>query len=65
MTFSMENAISETNSRRAIKNKYNEDNGITPKSIAGEIKLGLRAIIPDKTDNAPRLDLKRVPKSEF
>ena len=33
MTGSMEKAIDETNRRRAIQMKYNEDNGITPKTI--------------------------------
>jgi excinuclease ABC subunit B len=33
MTGSMEKAIDETNRRREIQMKYNEDNGITPKTI--------------------------------
>ncbi|MEX0271771.1 excinuclease ABC subunit UvrB [Leptolyngbyaceae cyanobacterium UHCC 1019] len=33
MTKSMEKAISETERRRAVQSKYNEDNGITPYSI--------------------------------
>jgi excinuclease ABC subunit B len=33
VTPSMERAITETERRRAIQQKYNEDNGITPKTI--------------------------------
>ncbi|MDD4526650.1 MAG: excinuclease ABC subunit UvrB [Candidatus Margulisbacteria bacterium] len=38
MTGSMQRAISETNRRRAIQSKYNEDNNITPTTIASRIK---------------------------
>ncbi|MCL2085490.1 excinuclease ABC subunit UvrB [Candidatus Saccharibacteria bacterium] len=64
ITGSMRTAIDETNRRRAIQIKYNEDNNITPRSVGSEIKLGLRAIIPEK-EEAPKLNLSKVPKSEF
>ena len=38
MTGSMERAIGETNRRRAIQSKYNEDNHITPKSIEKKVR---------------------------
>ena len=38
MTDSMHTAIEETNRRRAIQQKYNEDNGITPQTIKKAVR---------------------------
>ncbi len=38
VTGSMERAIGETNRRRAIQSKYNEDNHITPKTIEKKVR---------------------------
>ena len=64
ITRSMKAAIDETNRRREIQQKYNAEHGITPKSVASEIKEGLRAILPTK-DKKPKLDLKRIPRDEW
>jgi excinuclease ABC subunit B len=66
VTRSMQAAIDETNRRRAIQQKYNEDNNITPRGVDKEISEGLRAIIPQKDDDKKRkLDLKKIPKDEY
>ena len=41
MTQSMEKAISETNRRRLLQLRYNEDNHITPESIVKPIDMSL------------------------
>ena len=64
ITRSMRVALDETNRRREIQQKYNEENGITPKSVASEIKEGLRAILPAK-DKKAKLDLKKIPRDEW
>lgn len=64
ITESMERAITETDRRRDIQMKYNHEHNIVPHSIKKEISLGLRAIIPEKAKEN-KLDLKKVPKSEF
>ncbi len=65
MTDSMKRAIDETDRRRAIQTAYNEKHGITPTSIARAIDEGLRAIIPKKADDKPKLDLKKIPIEEY
>lgn len=64
-TDSMKYAINETNRRRHIQEEYNKAYGITPASIAKEISEGLRAIIPAKEDDKPKLNLNKIPKDEF
>lgn len=65
MTRSMQAAIDETNRRRGIQEAYNKEHGITPTSIDKAISEGLRAIIPKKEDTSKKLDLKKIPKTEY
>ena len=44
LTESMEKAIRETNRRRAIQEKYNEEHGITPQTIKKDIRDSISAI---------------------
>ena len=64
ITESMEKAISETNRRREIQQKYNKEHGITPRGIKKEVGVGLRAIIPEK-EKENKLDLRKVPPEEI
>ncbi|HEX6462294.1 MAG TPA: excinuclease ABC subunit UvrB [Candidatus Saccharimonadales bacterium] len=64
-TDSMKYAINETNRRRNIQEAYNHEHGITPASIAKEIGEGLRAIIPTKESDKPKLNLNKIPKDEY
>ena len=63
-TGSMQRAINETNRRREIQNAYNTEHNITPTSVAKAIDEGLRAIIPKK-DEAPKINLKKIPVDEY
>ena len=45
LTESMEKAITETNRRRAIQEKYNEDHGITPQTIKKSVRDVIKATI--------------------
>jgi excinuclease ABC subunit B len=45
MTASMQKAIDETERRRAIQLKYNEEHGITPKTIVKAIHKGIEEIV--------------------
>lgn len=65
ITKSMHQAIEETDRRREIQQAYNTEHNITPTSVAKEIDEGLRAIIPKKADDKPKLDLKKIPKDEY
>lgn len=65
ITDSMRVAIDETKRRRAIQQEYNQKHGITPQGITKEIDEGLRAIIPQKDDDKPKIDLKKIPKEEY
>ena len=65
MTDSMRLAIDETRRRRQIQEKYNREHNITPRGISKAIDEGLRAIIPQKEDDKPKLDLRKIPRDEY
>ena len=45
LTESMEKAIHETNRRRAIQEKYNEEHGITPQTIKKSVRDSIKATV--------------------
>ena len=65
ITDSMQYALDETNRRRTIQTDYNTAHNITPRSVAKAIDEGLRAIIPKKVDESPKINLKKIPKDEY
>jgi len=65
ITDSMRKAIDETERRREIQTEHNKVNGITPTGVNKAVGEGLRAIIPQKDDKAPKINLKKIPKDEY
>lgn len=55
MTDSMREAIDETNRRRAIQMKYNEENGITPQTIQKAVR-DLIAVTKEVAESSSRLE---------
>jgi len=51
LTESMEKAITETNRRRGIQEKYNEEHGIKPKTIKKEIREAIKATYSMAAEN--------------
>ena len=56
LTESMEKAISETNRRRKIQMKYNEEHGITPQTIKKSIRDTIKASIVEEAQEEYQLD---------
>jgi excinuclease ABC subunit B len=67
ITASMQKAISETNRRREIQNRYNEDNGIKPVGITKLINESLRSELGAESKEAKtaKLNLNKIPKDEY
>ncbi len=65
VTRSMQIAIDETNRRREIQQRYNEEHSITPRGVDKAIDEGLRAIIPQKEDTSAKINLNKIPKDEY
>ncbi|HEY8999004.1 MAG TPA: excinuclease ABC subunit UvrB [Candidatus Saccharimonadales bacterium] len=64
VTNSMQRTISETQRRRDIQQKYNEEHGITPTGISKSVEKGMRPDLPEEAKKA-KLDLKKIPKDEY
>ena len=60
MTGSMQRAISETNRRRSIQEKYNQEHGIVPKTIVKEVKSTLS--ITGKATKTGDIRMKDIPE---
>lgn len=66
VTGAMRYAIDETERRRVIQSRYNEEHGITPHSVNKLIDEGLRAVIPvDESKAKPKLNLNKIPTDEY
>lgn len=52
VTDSMERAITETERRRAIQKRYNEEHGITPKTIQKEVSDIIEISVPKRAEKA-------------
>ena len=57
LTESMEKAISETNRRREIQMKYNEEHGITPQTINKSVRDTIKATVLE--DVSSEYDIKK------
>ncbi|MBI3270425.1 MAG: excinuclease ABC subunit UvrB [Planctomycetes bacterium] len=57
ITNSMRRAMDETERRRAIQLKYNQEHGITPRTIEKEIRKGIEEIIRSKRDAGKLVNL--------
>ena len=64
ITGSMQRTIDETERRRSIQEKYNEDNGITPEGISRLIEKSMQPEL-DKEAKTAKLNLKKIPKDEY
>lgn len=62
ITGSMRRTIDETEKRRKIQQEHNKKHNITPASISREISQMLPRA---EKEEAPKLDLKKIPKDEY
>lgn len=67
MTNSMERAISETNRRRFIQNKYNEEHGITPQTIRKKVRdvISISKKVDQQVYNMDNKDMESMSRKEL
>ena len=65
MTGSMERAIKLTRDRRAHQEKFNQEHGITPKTVQKALAESMQAQIESETTDIQSIDFKKVPKDEL
>ena len=63
ITDSMQSAMEETSRRRTIQEKYNQENGITPKTIIKEIRDVITNTMEDKPEKTKKLSKKEIEKN--
>lgn len=63
ITGSMKRAIDETNRRRRVQKKFNQEHGIKPQTIARAIEEQIS--VKSHQNNVKKLDLKKIPKDEY
>ena len=56
LTDSMEKAIHETNRRRKIQMKYNEEHGITPQTIQKSVREAIKAVAVENVQEKYKMD---------
>ena len=62
MTDSMKRAIGETERRREIQRAYNEEHGITPRSIVSSIDMGLAQILKAEYGDVEEAETEGIPE---
>ncbi|QQS19682.1 excinuclease ABC subunit UvrB [Candidatus Saccharibacteria bacterium] len=64
ITDSMRRTIDETNRRREVQAKYNQQHGITPTGISRAVEARMNTELPEGAKRA-KLDLKKIPREEY